>query len=296
MIYINTLKKIFQHYLYNKLFTNSYNVVKTNLFLTLFLIYTLFSFYSCEDVIEVELNSINPKLVIEGVLNNFDNKCKIKLSKTGDYFKPNDYQLVSNAIISLSENNSVPVNFIETETGVYELTIKAKENTKYTFKVVSEGKEYTANVLIPPKIYIDSLSSIFLPVRMGREEGFVVNCHFLEQIGVINFYRLKVYKISDENKANGSFFVFDDKLVSNNNITMPYTFEVFQLSDTVVVELQSLDKSTYDFYYTLSEIAGSSGGSMGASTPANPETNISNDALGNFSAYTVYKDTIIIKP
>ena len=62
--------------------------------------------------------------------------------------------------------------------------------------------------------------------------------------------------------------------------------------DTVVVELQNLDQATYDYYRTLYPILG---GGFGASNPANPETNITNDALGYFGACTICRDTIIIK-
>jgi hypothetical protein len=38
------------------------------------------------------------------------------------------------------------------------------------------------------------------------------------------------------------------------------------------------------------------GGLFGSSNPSNPETNLSNDALGYFGAYTVSRDTIVILP
>ena len=81
--------------------------------------------------------------------------------------------------------------------------------------------------------------------------------------------------------------------MNGNMIFMSWEDEPFFPQDTVVVELQTLDKSTYDYYLTLNSLAG---GLFGASNPANPKTNLSNDALGYFGAYTVSRDTIVILP
>ena len=62
--------------------------------------------------------------------------------------------------------------------------------------------------------------------------------------------------------------------------------------DTVVVELQTLDRATYDYYRTLFPILD---GGLGTPNPANPESNLSNDALGYFGACTISRDTIIVQ-
>lgn len=253
-------------------------------------------FASCEDVIEIDLKSIEPQLVVEGFINDFDEQCTIKLTKTDDYFKPTNYESILGATISISENNSANIYFEDKGNGIYLATnLKGKENTGYTLTITTEGKEYIANVTIPQKVELDSVSYTYEPPTPRDDEGYFINCHFIEPAEYTNYYRLKAYNINDTIKAKGSFFVFDDKLLNGNNTTMPYRFETFQLNDTVIVELLGLDKSTYDFYTTLSEIAGNGGPPMGGSTPSNPESNLSNNALGNFSAYTLSVDTIIIK-
>ena len=74
-----------------------------------------------------------------------------------------------------------------------------------------------------------------------------------------------------------------------------WSYEVFQQSDTVVVELYTLDAQTFEYYNTLFQISGGSE-MMSFTTPANPNTNISNGALGYFGAYTISRDTIITSP
>ena len=258
------------------------------------LIFAIMIFASCEDVIDIELNTTEPKLVVEGAIND-NEQCTIKLSKTGDYFNPSIYPAVSEAVITITENNKDAIVLTETESGIYTADLQGVENTSYTLSIVSEGKEYTANVTIPYKVSIDSLSFIPSPPSPRFDEGLMVNCHFHEPEEFTNYYRLKAYKKGDTMEAKGTMFVFTDDMFSGNNVVMPWSFEVFQPFDTIVVELQTLDKSTYDYLNTLSGIAGSSGKPpIATSTPANPETNLSNEALGYFGAYTLSKDTIAI--
>ena len=251
---------------------------------------------SCQDVIDIELNNTAPKLVIEGSINDFDNSCTIKLSKTGDYFNPQGVTILSDADISITGNNAEAVSFETNENGIYIAeNFQGVENSSYELKVLSEGEEYTPNVTIPHKVNADSISLMYFPPDPRFDGGFMVNIHFTDPAEYTNYYRYKVYKIGDENAGNGNFSLADDKLTNGNNTMMLYNSEIFQLADTIIFELQTLDKSTYDFYHTISGIAGSSGGPpMANTTPANPENNISNGALGNFSAYTVSRDTAII--
>ena len=215
---------------------------------------SLIIFTSCQDVIDIELNKTEPKLVVEGEINNIDEGCSIKLSKTGDYFSPTGYTLVSKAVISISGNNET-VSFSEIEAGVYKINdFLGVENTSYQLKIIYEDKEYTADVTIPNKVNIDSISVMPTPPSPMLDSGLIMNLHFEDPAEYTNYYRIKAYKISDSNKGKGTFVLYDDLIMNGNSAALPYMFESFQLFDTVVVELLNLDKSTYDFYNTLSDI------------------------------------------
>ncbi len=70
----------------------------------LIILQTLFAF-GCEDVINVDLNSSNPQVVIEGVISDEDIPYTVKISKTTDYFNPGGYDKVSNASVLVSNDN-----------------------------------------------------------------------------------------------------------------------------------------------------------------------------------------------
>jgi hypothetical protein len=261
------------------------------IFLSLIMLLT-----SCEDVIDIELNYMKPKLVIEGVINDIDNQCIIKLSKTTDYFNPKTNPTVSDAVVTLTDNAGIKVNFNEIEPGIYMAErFQAKPNINYTLNILSEGDEYLANATIPQKVNIDSLTYLYNSESILYEVGYVVSCHFSDPEEFHNFYRLKTYKISDRTKAKNSKDIYNDDMFNGNNVELPWSYDVYQKFDTVVVELYTLDEQTYNYYKTLFPISGGSE-MMSLTTPANPNTNINNGALGYFGAYTVSRDTIIISP
>ena len=95
---------------------------------------------SCENVIEIELDYMKPKLVIEGVINDFDNQCIIKLSKTTDYFNQKTNPTVSGAVITLTDNAGTIIKFNETEPGNYlGESVQTKSDINYTLSILSEG-------------------------------------------------------------------------------------------------------------------------------------------------------------
>lgn len=261
------------------------------IFLSLIILLT-----SCENVIEIDLDYMKPRLVIEGVINDFDNKCIIKLSKTTDYFNQKTNPTVSDAVITLTDNAGTIVKFNEIEPGSYlGERIHTKSNINYTLNILSEGDSYVAKATIPQKVKIDSLTCLYNSESIFYEVGYVVSCHFSDPEEFHNFYRLKTYNINDKTKAKNSKDIYNDDLFNGNKVELPWSYDVYQELDTVVVELYSLDVQTYDYYKTLFPISGGAE-MMSMSTPANPNTNISNGALGYFGAYTISRDTIIISP
>ncbi len=262
---------------------------------TIFTIISLtFLLSSCEDIIDVELDSIKPRIVIEGVINDMDKQCQIKLSKTSDYFKPGELPVVTGASVTVINDHGIATEFEESAPGTFtSQCLKGTENASYTLQVWAEEESYMANCTLPQKVHIDSLSFDIPPLLFDIQDGLMVTCYFQDPGDVRNYYRMKAYKKGDELAGDQSKFIFNDDFMDGNVMIMPWELNSFHPMDTVVVELQNLDQATYDYYRTLFPILG---GGFGASNPANPETNISNDALGYFGAYTICRDTVVILP
>jgi len=249
---------------------------------------------SCEDIIEVDLDSIPPKTVIEGTLNDLDPRVQIKLSTTSDYFKPGKNPTISEAMVSISDEHGTITSFEETDPGIYtSSSVQVVANTTYMLEVLAGEEYYEAVCTMPEKVEIDSISYEAAPLYMEFEEdAFQVTCYLQDPGNIDNYYRMKVYAKGDQDSGDRSKIVFNDDFVDGNLISVPWDPEGFLALDTVVVELQTLDLVSYDYYRTLFPILE---GGLGSPNPANPESNLSNDALGYFGAFTVSRDTIVIQ-
>ena len=58
--------------------------------------------------------------------------------------------------------------------------------------------------------------------------------------------------------------------------------------DTVTVEMRCIDKNIFNYMYALADLSSSQ------TTPSNPVSNISNGALGYFSAHTSRQKKIVM--
>ena len=249
---------------------------------------------SCEDIIEVELDSIPPRMVIEGMINDLDPQVQIKLSTTTDYFEAVENPAVRDAYVTVTDEHGNMTAFEEIAPGIFASnSFPVIANTDYTLEVQTEEEYYKAVCTYPEKVCIDSLSFEPAPPYMDFEENaYQVSCYLQDPEQINNYYRMKAYLKGDEISGDQSKWVFNDDFVDGNTITMPWDLEGFFELDTVVVELQTLDLATYDYYRTLFSILD---GGLGTPNPTNPETNLSNDALGFFGACTISRDTIVIQ-
>ncbi len=256
----------------------------------------LLALTACEDVIEIDLDNIEPKIVIEAVITDQTVQQTIKLTKTGDYFDPGIYPAVSYANVIISDNMGNLESLLEVNPGIYQTTnLQGATGNIYELSVEVDDIEYTAISEMPVKVNIDTLSSDFFEATHHFDEGYMVKCHFTDPAGISNYYRFKIYENGVVLNSNSDFIISDDKIFDGNPVQMPLSIKSFQINDTVTVELLSLNKDTYDYYNTLIESRSGPGGIISGSTPANPVSNISNGAMGYFGVYTISSKTIIIQ-
>ncbi len=255
---------------------------------------------SCEKVIDIDLKNSEPQIVINGTITDQPGPYTVIISKTGDYYKPSTFPAVAGAEVTISDDAGNSEILSEVAEGFYQTsTIQGLPGRTYSLKVITEGKEYTATSTMPEAIMIDSLTYEYQPggsFGPDATEGYILHIHFTDPAGIENYCRFKVYKNGQLAKG---YYLYDDKYTNGNSYDYN-DFEddaILQLNDTAIVELLTLDKSTYDYYSTLSNVLteGDTGPPMMMTTPANPNSNLSNGALGYFGAFTVRRDSIIIQ-
>lgn len=80
----------------------------------------LFTLFSCQKVINVNLNDAKPQYVIEASMYEGTHDFKVKITQTTSYFEPQSVPLVNDAVVTLYDNNLNALPLTATGNGWYE--------------------------------------------------------------------------------------------------------------------------------------------------------------------------------
>ncbi len=235
------------------------------------------SLISCEKEIDIDLNEADQKIVIEGIVSNQEGRSFVKLTKSIPFDESSVYPAVSGASVVIEEIlNGVMTtyNLLEQSSGVYSnVDLVGQYGATYRLSVIAEGKTYEASSTMPTEVGI-----IDYFVEEFFADQYFPNVVFLDPAEEANNYRFKLW-INGE--VVESIFLQDDTF-SNGTINTSILGDGendVAIGDTIDIELRAIDRATYDYFFALSQNV-----SEQTAAPANPITNISNGALGYFSA------------
>ena len=241
---------------------------------------------SCTEEIEIDLNSAEPQLVIEGSVSTSGDPV-ILLSRSVNFDESNDFPKVENALVELSDDHGNREILSESAPGTYTTSfLSGMEGRTYTLSVTS-GEEYLqAESRIPEKVELDSVivNKGTGPVPPGSSESgtfYQVQVVYKDPEGVANYYRF----LEKINGITTNQYVFNDQL-NDGEVVTQVLFDIERdlgPGDLLEIEMQCIDRFVYDYFNSL--ILGE-GGPGGPSTPSNPISNIEGAELGYFSAHT----------
>lgn len=246
----------------------------------------------CEKVIEINLNEVNPAIVIEATLTDKPGSAKVELSKTADYFDEFEKQMISGAQVILKDDEGNQFVLSEKESGIYtNEIIKPLIGAKYTISVETEGEVYVASSTLHPAVEIKKVDYFFENGESFFDEGYYLLLYIKDPPDDANYYRINIYKNGRLRTDGSDLILFSDRLVEGKEVEIKLRSVLFKKGSIARVELISLDKSAFDFYRTFSDLTTTNPGSA---APANPTSNFSNGALGFFSAYSFDEETVVI--
>ena len=264
----------------------------------LLILFLLTLFIACEEVIDVELDNAEQQIVIEAVVSPDPLNNKVIITKSTDFYNPGEYQRISNAEVTVIENNGESFVFTESSPGSYTNdTLIAKVGSQYSITVNVEGKTYSAISSLPSPLILDSIAVIGEKRPFQDELDYEYHAYFQDNPGVEDYARFRLYINGIE---KGGIFRYDDRLTDGRYIDFwRFFFEPdddIKPGDIVTIEMMTIDKATFEYFDTLRRVlATSTGGPFGPSSPSNPTTNWDNGALGYFSAYNIESKTTAIE-
>jgi hypothetical protein len=257
-------------------------------------IWTMVFFSSCEEVIHIDLNEANPKLVVDGWIYNQPGPYKVRLTLTTNYFDTAAAPKVENALVIITENDSLTDTLISNKPGIYKTQkiLQGKMGATYRLTIVYDGKIYEAMSTLKSVAEIDTLTYVYKEDTRRDGSGYFVSIWFQEPPTQGDYYRWVFYKNNKVHKQHDEMYA-GDEFYNGNYIVFEFDNHGVELNDTVRVEMYSLDKTGHDFFRALDEVDNS--GDLFDTPPGNAKGNVSNGAIGYFGASSVSSMEIVIE-
>lgn len=257
------------------------------------LVFVILTVSSCEKVIDIPLEDAERRVVIEAVLRDIPGENYVKLSKTGSVYDDSNFEKISDATVKVTDQSGTEFFFspVIGQPGTYNHpTFVVQNDNSYSLEVATGTDVFTSfsRSYYTPKLdsltYIEQIGSF----GFGTDTTYLVFFSFVDKAGEENYYRV----IPNVNGVpDGTYYVTNDELFDGQNYTQPIFATTVEKGDTVLMELLSMDKGAYSYFFSFGNA--SSDGQFGP-TPGNPVSNIEGGAIGYFAVYTTDTLSLII--
>jgi hypothetical protein len=227
----------------------------------------IFLLVSCEEKVNIPLDTSNPKLVIDANIlwqkGTDGSTQKIKLTTTTDYYS-NVIPTVSGATVYITDSSTTVFTFVETpNTGEYVCSnFVPVINKSYTLTVQYAGQTYTATNTLLATPAIES-------VQQNTVQGFSGN-----EIQVKFFYQDNgaednnyLIGVKNSTKAIPEYGVLKDEFFQGNQMFGFYSDDKLKTGDQLFFSLEGISLRYYNYMKELLSIAGSGNNSGPFSTP-----------------------------
>lgn len=248
---------------------------------------------SCEKVVDLKYKGNKSSLIIEGNITNEAGPYFVKITKSVSLKETSTYPTVDDAKVTISDDAGNNETLEPQGNGTYKTSsITGAQGRTYTLTVQTENQTYTAQSTMPNRVVFDSIK-VEQVVFTGETEYNLIPVYD-DPIIKGNNYR---FVLTINNKLVNQQLTQNDEVKNGvvNTLRLEINDDDYKLKsgDLVNIKMQCIDKNVGLYYKALALMADSGPG--GGTTPNNPPGNLSNGALGLFSAHTVEAKTITIQ-
>ncbi|MDG1098585.1 MAG: DUF4249 family protein [Bacteroidia bacterium] len=287
----------------------------------IYLLIATLLFASCEDVIKVDLEQKQVKIVVDAFVNNLDVTQSIYVKKTANYFAPiGEQDAVENATIYIIDTSNLKLfNFTHNSKGEYTWTPNRatgdtfKIGTQYVLAIINNKDTFLSASTLNPTAPILDIKIIQEKDQGGRfKDGKYAEliADELDEFG--NTYWIKSFQrdtflseldelniawdegFSPNDQTNGRNFIFPIRYGAINNFTKP-----LDSLDKVRIEIHSITNETFAYFQIL-QIENQNGGLFATPPSAIPSniipinTQISMPVTGWFNMAAVSQKEVIV--
>jgi hypothetical protein len=263
---------------------------------------------ACEKGIVLDLEQVDPKIVIEGLVTNNPRFQYVKISRNNGFYDSGAAPRVTNAVVTVADNLGNNIQFLHNpnnhkDSAGYYVPVPSFSGVvgrTYSLRVTLEGVVYEAQDRLNPVLSVDSLTSEIDPEEVENPEDpkdpdrvYVVKFYAKEPQNTVDYYLFTFFRNDTLVLENETDIYFSDDEILAENIEGVEAPGHYLLKDTVVVNTFSMSRQGFVFYSDLATLLNGDGG-MFSPPPANCRNNLSNGALGFFQVSAVRVDSIIV--
>lgn len=271
------------------------------------LISSLFIISACTEDIDLTLNSTKPFFVVDGhICDEVSPYNFVRLTMSSDYFQNAESPAVSGAAVIINDGER-DIVFEEGKPGYYMAPAQfvGEHGKTYTLTVSNVDADgiteiYTSKSVMPPTYEIDSVKCVY----DNFMEIYKIGLYAREDTSSDNFYMFG-YSYNDSLVCDSylDYAITDDSYFGSDycwGATISTLTEEFlqsgviNVGDTITVHAVSINEDLYKYIAAIDDIHSGSN-PMFSSTPANAVGNISNGALGFFTAMAVVHTKCLVE-
>lgn len=238
---------------------------------------------SCEEVIDLDLDQVPQRIVIEGIVSDKPSTSRITISFSESIYKRSASGNVAGAKVILSDNTGRSEQLQEIQAGVFGPSSVGIAGREYRLTVTHGGMEYTATSHMPVAMALDSVRWTGSRFNQFFSNSGSLIYYVSNKPGIEEYCLIKAYNL---NESSSKWTLYSDKYSDGKQVAL----ESPSMNSSGVamrIELLSIDRATYDYFVKLREVIGSDGFEIPdilRLSDFNPKSNLSNNALGYFSA------------
>ncbi|WP_121667225.1 DUF4249 domain-containing protein [Mesonia aquimarina] len=232
----------------------------------------LFFLYSCEDVIEVDLDTGEPTLVIDAEIlwkkGTDGSNQTIRISRMTDYYNPTPPK-VSNALVYIKNSHGDQFVFNETEeAGLYRCDHFIPElNEHYTLEVTVEEQTFTASERLIPVPEINRVEQAY-DEGLSGDKSFEVSIFYDDPENQTNFY---LTDFKTQVLEYPEYVLSDDDFYNGNEIEDSFSDDDLEAGDVIHITHRGISEQFFNYMNLILETTNSN---PFATPPANIRGNI----------------------
>ena len=278
--------------------------------------------FSCEKAVDLKLDTVPPKLVVEATIEN-DQPPQVILTRSFQYFSSINLSdlsnsFVRNATVEISNGQrthrlkeyrlepfpGISLFYYGIDSAQLSTAFLGALKTDYTLTIRVDGDTYTAQTRIPDTTRrIDSFYWKPAPASLNDASKVSLMFRGTDRPGLGDYVRYFTKQNRDPFYP-GLNSVFDDQFIDGSSFDVQIErgvprgtpleegYSYFNRGDTVVFKLCNIDKASFDFWRTMEFSYASIGNPF--SSPTRVISNIRGNALGYFGGYAAQYRSLII--